>query len=353
MQKGVNNIMADTKKEHYVPQCYLKHFASTEQQINVFDKEKMEVRTNQNILNVAMENRFYDLNLFDMYKKAESDEQEKIKKEIGKLIGNDNVEAVLNDIDSQYIEKKFFGEGVESIYSIMLENIIKKSSNGNQQWVVQNCYAFSKSEKELFSHFIAIQVIRTKSFRDTIGATFEKLLETMAYKSQMDEENALPKDAFKVSLDKEYVKLKHNGMILDPEMALKFAKVLVKHIWVVYVNKTNTPFYTSDDPVVTIPHKTDAFISYGGLNSEGIEILFPISSNLLLGMYHAETYNDMFIDRKYMAVNDYKWVEYFNRAQVVHSQRCIFSISNNFGFAEKICRENPDIQKFKPRVEVL
>lgn len=351
MERGVN--MADTKKEHYVPQCYLRHFASTEERINVFDKEKMEVRTNQNILNVAMKNRFYDLNLFDIYIKAESPEQEKIKKELGELLGTDNIEAALNDIDSQqYIEKKFFSEGVESIYSFMLENIIKKSNNGNR-WIIQNCYALSKSEKELFSLFVSIQIIRTKSFRDTLSATFEKFIETMTYKSQMNDEDALPKEAFKVTVDKEYVKLQHNGMVLDPEMALEFAKVLAKHIWVIYVNKTNTPFYTSDDPVVNVPHKHDTFLSYGGLNSEGIEILFPISSNLLLGMYHADTYNDVFTDRKYMAVNDNKWVEYFNRAQVVHSQRCVFSISNDFDLAEKICRENPDIQIFKPRVEVL
>lgn len=345
--------MADTKKEHYVPQCYLRHFASTEERINVFDKEKMEVRTNQNILNVAMENHFYDLSLFDIYKKAESAEQEIIKKELGELLGTDNIEAALNDIDSQqHIEKKFFSEGVESIYSFMLENIIKKNCNGNQ-WIIQNCYALSKSEKELFSLFIAIQIIRTKLFRDTLCAISEKLIETMTYKSQMNEKDALPREAFKISVDKEYVKLQHNRMILDPKMALEFAKVLVEHIWVIYVNKTNTPFYTSDNPVVNIPHKHDTFLSYGGLNSEGIEILFPISSNLLLGMYHAKTYNNIFTDRKYMAVNDHKSLEYFNRAQVVHSQRYIFSISNNFDLAEKICREKPDIQIFKPRVEVL
>jgi len=100
--------MAETKKEHYVPQCYLKHFATTEERINVFDKERMEVRTNQDILNVAMKNRFYDLNLFDIYKQAESAEQEIIKKELGELLGTDNIEVALNDIDrQQYIEKNF------------------------------------------------------------------------------------------------------------------------------------------------------------------------------------------------------------------------------------------------------
>ncbi len=345
--------MSNAKKEHYVPQCYLRHFASTDERINVFDKQKMEVRINQDILNIAMQNRFYDLNLLKMYKKAEPHEQAKIKAELSELLNSDDIETTLKDIDSQqYIEKEFLSKDVESIYSNILNKIIKKGYN-RSPWYIENCFALSENEKEILSLFISIQIIRTKSFRDTIGSMIEQFVETMAYKSQMHDDDALQKEDFKVIADKEYVKLLHIGMVLDAEMALKFAEVLINHIWVMYVNNTNIPFYTSDNPVVNVPHKNDAFLSYGGLNSEGIEILFPISPNLLLGMYHSKTYHSNINDRRYMAVNDTKWVEYFNRAQVVNSQRCIFSNSDNFDLAEKICRENPEIQIYKSRIEVL
>ena len=38
--------MGKTKKEHYVPQCYLKNFMipGTDEKINVFDKSKEQVR---------------------------------------------------------------------------------------------------------------------------------------------------------------------------------------------------------------------------------------------------------------------------------------------------------------------
>lgn len=52
--------MADTKKEHYVPRCYLKHFEADNGKIKVFDKKIMQVRE-QHILEVAMENYFYDI----------------------------------------------------------------------------------------------------------------------------------------------------------------------------------------------------------------------------------------------------------------------------------------------------
>lgn len=345
--------MADTKKQHYVPQCYLRHFASPKGRINVFDKEKMEVRTNQDISNIAIKNRFYDFNLFEMYKKAEPNQQTKIKAELGGLLDSDDFDAALKDIDSkQYIEKEFFSKHIESLYSYILEKIITKSYNGNQ-WVMENCFALSENEKELFAYFVAIQIIRTNSFRETIGSMIEQFIGTMAYKSQIQEEDALPKKAFEVSVDKEYVKMQHNKMVLDPEIALEFAETIKQHIWVMYVNKTETPFYTSDDPIVNIPHKHDRFLSYGGLSSEGIEILFPISSNLLLGMYHSDTYKNGLTDREFIAVNEREWIDYFNRAQVIHSQRCISSIENNFILAEKVCNEFPDMQKFHPRVEVL
>ena len=48
-------FMGKTKKEHYVPQCYLKNFMipGTDEKINVFDKSKEQVRLKQNILDNA------------------------------------------------------------------------------------------------------------------------------------------------------------------------------------------------------------------------------------------------------------------------------------------------------------
>ena len=345
--------MADAKRQHYVPQCYLRNFATNEGKINVYDKEKMEVRTNQDILNIAMNNRFYDTNLFDIYKKAGLDEQEHIKKELEELLGTKNIEEALKDLDScQYIEKKFFSERVEVFFDLLLKSIIKKSNNLSE-WYIKNCFALSKNEKELLSFFIAIQIIRTKSFRDNIGSVLEQLCEAMVSKWQMSKKDDLPKNAFEVTVDKESVKLQHNGIVLDPEMALGFAKVLSNHIWIIYINKTNTPFYTSDNPVVKIPHKHDDFYSYEGLNSEGIEILFPISTNLLLGMYDANTYKNCFTDRNYIELYDEEYVKYCNSAQVVNSQRCVFSINNNFDIAEAICKEDPCVRNARRRLEIL
>ncbi len=59
--------MPKKKKEHYVPQGYLEKWCIPGSfQVNVFDKEKDEIRSNH-IEDIASENYFYDLNLEDVF----------------------------------------------------------------------------------------------------------------------------------------------------------------------------------------------------------------------------------------------------------------------------------------------
>ena len=51
--------MTNTKKQHYVPRCYLKNFLPANDRINVFDSFNLQIRE-QKIMDIAMENYFYD-----------------------------------------------------------------------------------------------------------------------------------------------------------------------------------------------------------------------------------------------------------------------------------------------------
>ena len=341
--------MADTKKEHYVPRCYLKNFVGENDRIQVFDKYKMQIRP-QKIMDVAMENYFYDIKFDELIKKAESDESQNIKIDLMEIVGTDDWNQVLEVLDEKHLEKEFFCN-IESVYSQLLQTLIEKSYNGNE-WVIENCFMCSEIEKELMSLFVAIQVIRTKTFRDTLAETIEKTHQVLAYKMQMNDENALPKDAFEVEANKDFVKLQHSNMILNEEMTVHIAEILNNHIWVMYVNKTECPFFTSDNPVANIPHKFDKYMSYGGLKSEGIEIVFPITPKLMLAMYDENTYKNLFVDRKFIALTSTEEIDAYNRVQVINSNRCVFSSISNFEIAEQYCKKHPEMQKYYPRVEV-
>lgn len=187
----------------------------------------------------------------------------------------------------------------------------QKSYNGNE-WVIKNCKPFSEDEKTFLSLFIAIQSVRTRAYRDTMKQTIEKLYETIAYKQQMNAVDALPKECFKASVSDDFIKLEHGGMLLDEDIAIHLAETLMNHIWVMYVNKTDYPFYTSDNPVSTIPHKHDKSMSYGGFASEGVEVVFPLSPNLLIAMYEKSWHSKFYQDRTFIPVRNKVFVDYYN-----------------------------------------
>ena len=142
--------MADTKKEHYVPRCYLKNFILENDKIKIFDKFKMQVRE-QRIMDVAMENYFYDIDFEELLQKAESDESEKIKTDLKNIVGTENWEDVKSVLDSKHIEKKFFAP-MEDIYSDLLHTFISKSYNGNDWYSYDNNgkkFEFKISDKTL------------------------------------------------------------------------------------------------------------------------------------------------------------------------------------------------------------
>ena len=341
--------MADTKKEHYVPRCYLKNFSLENDKIKVFDKFKMQVRE-QSIMDVAMENYFYDIKFDELLKKAEQEEREKIKQDLMELLETDEWEDVVAKLDEKRLEKEFFSQ-LEGMYSKLLKIFINKCYDGND-WVMENCLACSEIEKSLMAFFIAIQTVRTKSFRNNISDIISKGYQVIAYKSQMNDEDALPIEAFECEANPDFVKLQHSSMILDKELILEIAETYCNHIWVMYVNKSDYSFYTSDNPVVTIPHKRDEYFNYGGIKSKAVEVVLPISPKLLLAMYERTSFDKVFSDRQFYVLTSKDEIDYFNYVQVYHSYRCIFSGKNNFELAEKTCKEKPELQEYLSHVEV-
>lgn len=124
--------MADdiTKKEHYVPQCYLRNFAiaGNPEKIHVFDKIKAQTRRDQNILDNAQERYFYDIDIDRILAEASDENRAAIMKKLGA-----DYEVLHND-KTQYIEK-LFGEELEGGYSQLLKDIIDKACSATPWYI--------------------------------------------------------------------------------------------------------------------------------------------------------------------------------------------------------------------------
>lgn len=340
--------MGKTKKEHYVPQCYLRNFKmeGKEEKINVFDKQKEQIRLNQKILDNASERYFYDIDIDKILMECPADKRERMLDQFG-----EKYEAYKND-NEQHLEK-FFSEVVEGDYSETLKSIIHNAESATP-WYIKNCYSMSEVERIKMAAFITFQYMRTKKFRETMRegkSEIAKVLLTKLYNIEYGEtDGKISLDDIDVQIGKESIKLDHAGFILDMDRILDFTQCFLKHVWVIYINRTKIPFWTSDAPIAVNPMK-NGYRSGKGIAAKGVEILLPLSNKVTLGMYDSEEYGEIFykltgkVNRLYIEIKDEDRVKQFNQLQVRESYRCIFSSGEDFSVAQELCKKYPSVKE--------
>jgi hypothetical protein len=300
--------MSNVKKQHYVPQFYLKRFTHDGERLFVYDKFSKQTRQ-ANVKDVAQERYFYD---------------------------------------SQHTEK---GLGViERDFSIAIGKVLKNTEPRSLSRKVLDALRLrrgrvvSRRLKAHLSFFTAVQMFRTREYRNTLVEGMEKTgraLLNMAAKMKFPEE-ARDLDV-EVKYDKKNASELHTQSLFDREFLTVVSEALYRHIWMVGINETAQPLYTSDHPVVKRAHVTHPVRSFSGVASKGIEIAYPLSTTRLLLMYE-RTYFEKHkgMNCKTISLTDDN-VTYYNSLQVYQSYRQVYCPANSFALAEQICRESPDV----------
>lgn len=312
------------KKQHYVPQCYLEAWAIPDtHQLFVYDKQIQKERKS-NILDVAEENYFYDIDLTKVISETEKEKYGFSK------------DADLSKADEgQYLENMFSKE-IEGNFKSILEKTISISSKS--QWEIQNCYFLSEKLKFEFSYYIAIQHLRVKRVRDTISDISDLIHQAF------EKENVAPDFFEKYTARKEALPLVHGQMICDDNAINALAQRFDSLKWILGINKTDTMFFTSDNPIGTIPHLSHPYMSMSGLNSEGVEAYFPISPTVILLMYDGDYHKEIApFDRRSVFIDNLDDVAMYNEQIVHNSTRCIFSNDGNFSIIKLMLERNEDV----------
>lgn len=206
--------------------------------------------------------------------------------------------------------------------------------------------------KKFFSRYIAIQILRTKSVRENIRDTYEKINRELIYKEYKQQDITVTKEEIIIEANKTFIKLQHILLMLNDNYINRLSKTLQSHIWIFYINQTDIPFYTSDNPVTTIPHIFNKYLSYSGFNSKGVEVIFPINSKLLLAMYEKSYHRKSYKDCHFIEISDIDRVNTYNSFQVFACHRNIYSNSDNFDIALKLCKENPKIMDINNKINL-
>lgn len=313
-------------KQHFVPQCYLEQWAIPDKhQVYVYNK-KVRKSYPANILDVAEERYFYDIDFTGIL--TEDD----LKK-----YGYPVCDPKRLD-DGQYIEN-FFANIVENDFKTRLLKIIYRVSQMNL-WEIKNCSFLTEEDKFHLSFHLALQYIRVRSVRSGIAESNDCLSQALV-------DMGVPEEIIErhtVSMSQlPYI---HGKMILDKEHLEKRSQSFFSLSWILHVNRTTRPFFTSDSPIGTEEHaeRPYPFISMAGLNSQGVEVYFPISPNLMLLMFDGEYHKRLQgYDRRIIELYDEEAVKYCNSRCALYSDSCVISNKNDFSIINEMLVKDPKV----------
>jgi len=285
--------------EHYVPQFYLRNFARQKGRdylISCFDKANKNTFT-VNIRKIGAERKFYDIS---------TDVEQEFEKELSKLEGELNL-AYRKLIDSQDLE------------------------------------VLNKKEKMSIASFLALQFIRTKENRETIKDIIKQIKKKFfgekLSKRLIDEINEASKE--------ESIKRLHLSLMGEYQ---REAEILINMKWILFVNKTKMPYWTSDNPFVL--YNSIDMKPYGnlGLTSRGIQTYLPLSPILSLGVCDPKRF--VKLPNKW-DVDNVENIIFQNHLQVKWSTRHVFSRNSDFDLAKRMLKEHPELgQPDRDRVKV-
>lgn len=290
--------------QHYVPQSYLKRFASPEGGIFVLDKPLDKV-FKQGINNVAYEKYFYDL-------------PEDAARHVG---------------DVQYLEKRFCQ--IEGKFVKAVDDLLHDVSVGKPMHV--------KQQADL-AYFLLIQDLRTAYRRDVqtemlqkvINSGIERQLELKQFDISALEVSVKVEDELALALQARFI-------FNPPDVDILIAPLL-KHKWLVGINETPAALFTSDNPVAVRPHAKHPFRSMSGFSSRGVEIAYPLSPKCILLLFEREHHTDLSSRLYEHIILDEDDVAYYNEMQVEQSRRQVYGKSDEFKVAQKLCDDYPELR---------
>ncbi len=283
-----------TTQEHYVPQRYLKLFASDVEKtkIEVFDKVKNEIRSNQPIDRVACEGGFYDINLDNIFKRNN--------------VENPLVNDFLQKIESNFTDT-YLTDFVEPLFSF-IDDVVNQFLSGklvtNQSYVT---LLKNKQIKNKISYYITYQYLRTRWFRDY----FLNLI----YQNGKDLNTLF--DGRSSDIDK----LIHLNIILDYQEVQIIKNTIESGIWILGYIKGSKVFYTSDNPICVIPNVDEK----PSVFSDVILATYPILPNLILMVMSpkiAKRFGFELLNNKIKEIKQ-DAIDYFNNQRVSGAYRTV------------------------------
>jgi hypothetical protein len=302
-----------------VPRCYLARFCKDGQRLYAFDKSSRKSFLTS-MMNVAQERYFYDM------------PEDLVAKTCPGL-----------EIDVQFVEKSF--SRMESVANTLLGEVLAG---------VDRDGIITRPQRLSLAPYIVLQCLRTRLQRDVILEMKEKFMQAIADAHVRKQFPDVPEDQYpRIEYNQQLLPIVHAQQFYDEDAVVQLSVIINQHIWLVGINRTVQPFYTSDHPVAKKANLHHPGRSFNGLRSPGIEIAFPLSSRHILVMLERTHFKKLERFDGRAVLMDPIRVEHFNSLQVMKCHRQVYCEADQFEQAEGVCRRHPEMcSPDRPRVRV-
>jgi hypothetical protein len=278
------------KVQHYVPQFILRnHCKGRKDLLWTFDKHN-GTAFQSNIRNLAAASYFYDADSPD---------------------GRTSLEPALGKIESQ----------TKPLISELLKH--------------RRLDVWSEVDREMIALFLATQHLRTQAMSEMQTSLDAALRNLLAGEQMTDEFRQWIGEPSEES--NKQIML---GLLSD---AHQFVPHFIDKIWCLLGTRQNAPFYIGDHPVALHNSRRDPLRGTLGLRVQGIEIYFPLSPTLTLGLLSPElgaragTVENL---NEPIPCSDDN-VTFQNSIQIVEAARFVFCITNEFALVRQMLADDP------------
>jgi hypothetical protein len=306
-------------RQHFIPQCYLRNFSENGKFVFVYSKTNIKKGYAQSIAKTAYKDYFYAI------------PEKYFNREIS--------------TDTNFIEKKVLAENIESLYSELLDKILQAATAWDTS--EEKDEVLNSRERDLFAALIAIQYLRMPNIRDKYWGAQQKAQKerneiVAAFKKVY--ENIDCSEAIALNRDDDYAPVMHAELFLNEELIAGIQDQLIKKIWRFRI-ATNGTVFTSDNPILLKPHLNNQSALYEGFAMKGVEIIFPISRNVVLTIWDEELFTDYIIENNKFSILTDSELRQYNCYQYIWSNDEVFSSNSDFKIIEHLKLANGDIKK--------
>lgn len=235
--------MSNPKKQHYVPQVYLKHFTDSDGFIHIYDKEKDEFRR-QTPANTGYSKHFYTI------------EKDGVK---------------------DYSIEKALALHVDTLYQPVLNKIANKET-------------LKFEDKEKLAVFVTFQYLRTPKQRKNYHRMIDDFYkQTAKIIFEMKKVHGMLSDIGPLEIEnlEDIVKNERFNVDVPKEQSLqlmldsgRMASMISRHNFIIIEASSKSEFITSDHPYSMVKENwSPAWSGYGIMNTTK---LFPLSPRYLL-----------------------------------------------------------------------